>query len=194
MTSSTSVAFSIQTASATSQPQSNALSQSLWALGFVLFLGSAPATADGQSTAPSAVRPAALFSQTEAERRKSYRPSEAIESSITRLRTFGKYRDDWDSNGAVAPSQRAINAALQFVTLLEPWHPAPFATLSRSGEPVIEFEDASTGSFGSIRFLDDGSVELYAKAANEGSKFLPGELSSAEVKTFLSETMNLPTL
>lgn len=191
---STSAAFSIQTPSATSQPQRGVLFPSLWVLGFALVLGSAPVASEGQLTAPTVLRPALLFNQADAERRKSYRPSEAIESSITRLRSFGRYEDDWDSNGAVAPGHSAINTALQFVTLLEPWHPEPFATISRSGAPVIEFEEASSGFFGSIRFLDGAYVELYAKTADQPSKFLTGSLTSAEIKSFLSETMNLPTL
>jgi len=125
---------------------------------------------------------------------KTYKPSDSIENSIARLREFGKYHDDWDGNGANAPSQDAIDLALQFLTSLEPWHPVPFATMSRQGDPVIEFEEHSTGVFSSIRFLDDRSVELYSKANKEApSLFVTGEIGSPKVTEFLA-TMNLPTL
>jgi hypothetical protein len=199
MNSATAVAFNIDSLSATGQTERTIESQrtrmlrpSLVMLGTLLFLGSAPIT-DARPLSPSAIRPPVLIDLAEVDRRKTYKPSDAIEHSVSRLREFGKYMDDWDSNGAVAPKQEAIDVALQFLTSLEPWHPAPFATVSRQGEPVIEFEDSSIGFFGSIRFLSDRSVELYSKINDEPSRFVAGDIRSEAVTHFLS-AMNLPTL
>jgi hypothetical protein len=192
------VAFNIESTSTTDEvqlifpTQKNVLYPSLIMLGTLLFLGSAPANV--AQTSPSALRPPILRDLAEADRRNSYKPSDAIEHGITRLREFGRYLNDWDSNGAAAPSQDSINKALQFLTSLEPWHPTPLTTLSRQGEPIIEFEDSGARSFGSICFVGDDFVELYWKLGDEPSKFLSGELSSDAVKDFLAETMNLPTL
>jgi hypothetical protein len=199
MTSATSIAFSIESPSATGRTERAVQVQQIrtlptWAmLGTLLLLAGAPAVEDAKQIVPSAARPPMLYGLTEVDGQERYLPSSAVEHSITRLREFGKYHDDWDGSGAQAPSQDAINTALQFLTSLEPWHPAPFATMSRLGEPVIEFEEASAGLFGSIRFLDKTSVELYAKFADNPSRFFSGDIYSMAAREFLS-VMNLPAL
>lgn len=107
---------------------------------------------------------------------------------------FARYQDDWDSDGARAPNDKAIDDASVYLTALEPWHPSPLTTLSRSGEPIIEFEESDTGFFGSIRFLPNREVELYSKYEGSPSDFLAGSVDSTDVARFMVETMKLPTL
>jgi hypothetical protein len=183
----TSLAFSIESQSTTGQ-FTKKTTQSLFVLGgaLAIMMGNPSTAREVRESPPSAARPAIAD-------QKGYRQTEAVELSIGRLKAFAKYRSDWDDHGASAPDSAAINAALQYLTLLEPWHAPPLATLSRRGEPVLEFEDRASGLFGSIRFVSDGSVELYVKEKDSPSLFFEGELGSPEVNAFLSIQMKLPT-
>jgi hypothetical protein len=189
----TSLAFSIESPSATGQ-LTKKVTQSLFVLGALAIMMGNPSTAREMGEAsPSAARPPITVPLAENEDQKGYRQTDDVERSIARLKTFAKYRSDWDARGAAVPDSAAINVALQYLTLLEPWHAPPLATLSRRGEPVLEFEDSASGLFGSIRFVSDRSVELYLKEKDAPSRFLEGDLTSPEVNAFLSDQMKLPT-
>ena len=45
------------------------------------------------------------------------------------------------------------NAALHYITNLQSWLPSPLATLTREGEPVLEFDDGDC--FSSMRFRSE---------------------------------------
>jgi hypothetical protein len=158
----------------------------------VFLLGSVPVGV--LETAPTAMRPPLPVVEALADRRSNYRRPPAIERGLARLKMFSAYRFDWDSAGASAPDQISLDSASLYLTALEPWHPLPLATLDRSGEPIIEFEDAEVGFFGSIRFLPNREVELYAKQEGRDSEFLVGQIGAAEVTRFLVDKMKLPTL
>lgn len=192
MSAATAVAFSIRDGSPTAPPVGRVGAPSL-ILGTVVafFAGAVPVTAS-QVLSPSALTPISSAVQAAMEQR-SYRPSKEIEQSIARLRMFGAYEDDWDDRGARRPNQAAINAALEYLTYLEAWHPSPLATMSRDGEPILEFQD-ETGALGSIRFIDGKTVELYSKSPGAPSAFIEGDINSNALSAFLSNTMNLPTL
>src|SRR5262249_18801031 len=131
----------------------------------LLFLLSTTAGLDPSNLSPTSANPPAAIEQRRLQQGRR-RLRAQIEDSLARLKEFGAYPNDWDSNGALAPTKDAINAALLYLTLLQPWHPAPLATLSREGEPVLEFDDGN--AFSSIRFRqqDDSPnaallIELY---------------------------------
>jgi hypothetical protein len=141
------------------------------------------------------MRPPQLISVEVSHEGKPYDSTDAIESSVTRLQMFRNYMDDWDGQGASAANTKAIDEAIKFLTLLEVWHPSPLATLSRSGDPILEFDDVDSRLFSSITFLPDGVVELYTKNKDaENSDFLSGPSSSPAVQMFISSVMNLPTM
>ena len=189
----TSLAFSIESPSTTGQ-FTRKVTQSLFVLSaLAVMMGNPSAAREVTESPPSAARPPIAVPLAEDENQKGYRQTDDVERSIGRLKAFAKYRSDWDDHGASAPDPLAINTALQYLTLLEPWHAAPLATLSRRGEPVLEFEDSASGLFGSIRFVSDRSVELYVKEKDLPSLFLEGDLASPEVNAFLSDQMKLPT-
>jgi len=188
----TSLAFSIESPSTTG-PFTKKVTQSLFVLGtLAIMMGSPSAANETKEAPPSAARPpiAVFLADDESQ---GFRQTDDVERSIARLKAFTKYHSDWDANGAAAPDFAAIDVALQYLTLLEPWHARPLATLSRRGEPVLEFEDGASGLFGSIRFVGDRSVELYVKEKDTPSLFLEGDLASPEVSAFLSDQMKLPT-
>lgn len=193
---STAIPFVIAASSPTSESSvisKPAKRSSYFAVGSVIFLlGSVPAA--GEISAPSAVRPP-LMSFEVSEEGRSFEAPDAIERGISRLQAFSSYPDDWDGQGASAANGSAVDNAIRFLTLLEVWHPIPLATLSRAGDPILEFDDVDTGMFSSIAFLPEGVVELYAKRKDaDHSDFLSGSLSSDEVNSFLLDVMNLPTI
>lgn len=114
-----------------------------------------------------------------------------VEHAIARFKRFALLQDDWDDRGAVAPDQRAIDAAMRFVVNLQPWHPAPFATVDSEGHPVIELNDATTNYFGSITFLSENEIELYVHRGDRPSTLFEGKLSSAEARKFLRVEMQI---
>jgi hypothetical protein len=189
----TSQAFSIESPSATGE-FTRKVSQSLFVIGaLAIMMGNPSSAREVREASPSAARPPIAVLLAEDENQKGYRQTDDVERSIGRLKAFAKYRSDWDAHGSAAPDSAAINVALQYLTLLEPWHPRPLATLSRSGEPVLEFVDSASGLFGSVRFVSDRSVELYLKEKDSPSLFFEGDLASPEVNAFLSDQMKLPT-
>jgi hypothetical protein len=111
--------------------------------------------------------------------------------AIARFKTFARYADDWDDRGAKAPNQEAIDGAMQFLSNLQPWHPAPFATIDREGNAVIELNDASTNYFGSIIFSSATCVELYVRRGDRPSAFFEGDVGSADARHFLSAEMQI---
>ncbi|WP_456746691.1 hypothetical protein [Bradyrhizobium sp. USDA 4354] len=114
---------------------------------------------------------------------------------MARLKTFGKYKADWDSRGAAAPMPKAIDAALRYLTFLERWHPDPLATISREGEAILEFDDPE--AFYSIRFRDDDGlvVELYRRPKDDGgSAYQEGAARDIGVNQFIRDQLKLPTL
>ncbi|MEY9578689.1 hypothetical protein ABIE88_006265 [Bradyrhizobium diazoefficiens] len=114
---------------------------------------------------------------------------------MARLKTFADYGDDWDSRGACAPMPRAINAALRYLTFLQPWHPNPLATINREGEAVLEFDD--NDAFSSIHFRDENGliVELYRRPKDsQQSIYKEGVAQDAEVNSFILEKLKLPIL
>jgi hypothetical protein len=189
--SATALPFTIDSVAPTSRSERH--SYSLLKFGTLVFLlGSTPTGAP--ETAPTAMRPLLPVVEALSERRNNARRSQAIERGLARLKMFSRYQDDWDSDGARAPNQRSIDAASQYLTALEPWHPSPLTTLGRSGEPIIEFEDSEAGFFGSIKFLSDREVELYSKYEGKASDFVVGPIDSPDVASFMVDTMKLPTL
>jgi hypothetical protein len=194
MTASSKPSLGLNVTTCESAPRAEAKSHisSVAAIGtIVLLFGTA--TLPVESAALTATGAPILIIEATNDDSGSYARNDVVERGIARLKTFGDYSDDWDSNGAVAPKQRSINSALQYITTVQPWHPAPFATLSRNGEPIIEFEDSDIGFFGSIRFLENDEVELYSKYGEEPSSYLVGAAPSERVSKFLLETMKLPT-
>ena len=114
---------------------------------------------------------------------------------MARLKTFGKYKADWDSRGAAAPMSRAIDAALRYLTFLQPWHPDPLATISREGEGVLEFDD--NDAFSSICFREDDDlvVELYRRPkSGQQSIYQEGSARDAAINRFIRDQLKLPTL
>jgi hypothetical protein len=161
----------------------------------LLFLLSTTAGLDPSKVSPT--NPIAAIEDRRSQERRRLRAQ--IEDSLARLKEFGAYPDDWDSNGALAPTKKGINAALLYLTLLQPWHPSPFATLSREGDPVLEFDDGDT--FSSIRFrrLDDTPnsdllIELYKRLADGSSTYDEGLVTDQQVNDFLRDTLKLPML
>jgi hypothetical protein len=117
--------------------------------------------------------------------------SSAIEHAIARFKTFAAYAEDWDDRGAKAPNQEAIDGAMQFLSNLQPWHPAPFATIDRDGNAIIELNDASTNYFSSIVFSSATHVELYAHRGDRPSAFFEGDVDSDDARRFLSVEMQI---
>jgi hypothetical protein len=117
--------------------------------------------------------------------------SSATEHAIARFKTFATYGDDWDDRGARAPNQEAIDGAMQFLSNLQPWHPAPFATIDREGNAIIELNDASTNYFSSIVFNSATHVELYAHRGDRPSAFFEGDVRSNDARHFLSVEMQI---
>jgi hypothetical protein len=191
--SATAVPFTIATDAPTTRNERGSYTASALKFGTLIFLlGSAPGIA--LETAPTAARSPLPVVEALIERRDSYRRSHAVERGLARLKLFAKYQDDWDGNGAQAANDELIDEASQYLTVLEPWHPSPLTTLSSLGEPIIEFEESDTGFFGSLRFLADREVELYAKYEGKPSSYLVGSIDSSEVERFMLDTMKLPTL
>ena len=113
------------------------------------------------------------------------------EHAIARFKNFALLQDDWDDRGALAPGQDAIDAAMKFISNLQPWHPTPFATIDREGHAVIELNDPTTNYFGSITFLSATQVELYVHRGDRPSIFFEGDLSSREARKFLRVEMQI---
>ncbi|WP_228241070.1 hypothetical protein [Aurantimonas coralicida] len=85
-----------------------------------------------------------------------------IRQSVEGWRTLP---EDWDGNDGVGPSEEVIQAALRFLdaarqSLLRA--PQPFV----AGDGEVGFRWERGGSFGSVSFLDDGSIIAYVRAAN----------------------------
>lgn len=157
----------------------------------IFLLGSAP-PAD-TNPAPTAARPAFGFIEASTDD-PDVRPLPAVERSVARLKQFRSYPANWDDRDAEAPNPKAIDEAISYLSRLEPWHPAPLATMNTDGLPVLEFEDVGTNTFSSITFLGHGNVELYSKPLHQlQSRFLPTILGSAEADSFLLDVMGLPT-
>lgn len=164
------------------------------AMSLLLLMGTAAVPFD--SLSPTATRAPSVVERRSQESRRRLRAE--IEDSLARMKEFSSYSDDWDSNGASAPSEAAINAALFYLTLLQPWHPAPLATLSRDGEAVLEFDEDN--AFSSIRFRGDDQardglqVEVYKRANNGQSDYDEGPVSDDNVNRFLRDIMKLPPI
>ena len=190
----TNAEFRTATSSATSRP---AWPQSYLrdaGLGLLLLLGTA-AGGNAADVSPTAKIPLPLERKSEEVRR---RLRAEIEDSLARMKEFGSYPDDWDSNGASAPRAEAIDAALFYFTLLQPWHPAPLATLGRDGDAVLEFDDGN--AFASIKFHGDDApngelqLELYKRAADGRSVYDEGPIAAENVNRFLRDTLKLPPI
>ncbi|MGY3238148.1 hypothetical protein ACVWZ4_001195 [Bradyrhizobium sp. USDA 4472] len=192
---STAAPFSIDIDSPSSSPafaRRKRLAPYAVAGSMIFLLGTAPVVSEA-SQAPSAVRgPIATRNSEVLDERLRYQTPTGFDRGIARLRDFRGYNEDWDGNGAAAPSQTAIDRAISYVAELEPWHPAPLTTLGRDGSAILEFEE--DGMFNSITFLPDDNVELYSKADGEPSQFVSGPPNSADVNAFLTTVMNLPTI
>jgi hypothetical protein len=113
------------------------------------------------------------------------------EHAIARFKNFALLQDDWDDRGTLSPGRDAIDAAMKFISNLQPWHPTPFATIDREGHPVIELNDPTTNYFGSITFLSATQVELYVHRGDRPSIFFEGDLSSPEARKFLRVEMQI---
>lgn len=111
-----------------------------------------------------------------------------IAKAENRLAVLATYEDDWDGEGAAAPVASTVKEAANFLKRLEPWHPRPVATLSDEGCAVIEFYDDDRQDFwGSITFLEDGRVDIYAS----GKSSLEGFLSDPKVLRLLSDGLQI---
>ncbi len=191
----TDIAFQTESSTPTnaSRIQESGLSKAAIGALLLLLSGTAPlSTTNWSEVTPTAkviLRPEEL-------QRTRRRFRSAIESSLDRLKEFGAYENDWDSSGAMAPQREAINAALQYLTNLQPWHPSPLATLTREGEPVLEFDDGDC--FSSMRFRSEPGqgviVELYTRPSKDGpSQYDEGVIGAPNVNRFALEKMKLPT-
>ena len=186
----TDLAFQIDSEGATTRPRSTPL-VSVTLASFLAALGGTAGIPVPDAPAPTAQ---VFMRPEEARARRRYKSP--IESSLDRLKEFGKYGADWDSNGALAPEASAINAALRYLTSLQPWHPSPLATISREGEPILEFDDGDV--FSTICFRRDPNlgimVELYTKPSRDGaSAYDEGLIGEENVNRFFLEKLKLPT-
>jgi hypothetical protein len=106
------------------------------------------------------------------------------------LKSFEKLGDDWDGEGASAPSLILLDAALRFLRRLQPWHPTPSATLDWLGQPVIEFRDPDNSFFGKIKFTSSQQVELFS-ASPQQENYIEGAITSIDVLRFLRNHMQI---
>lgn len=117
--------------------------------------------------------------------------SKDIDNAVARLKSFKGWPDDWDGEGAIAPRDEVLDAAMAFLGDLHPWHPRPAATLDHKGHPVVEFPEEETGGFAHVRFLTSDTVELYAINSKGIPASCEGHLYSGEVLRFLSNEMQI---
>lgn len=117
-------------------------------------------------------------------------PRKAIEQSKARFRMLKQLPANHDHEGAAAPIDASVDAAIAFLDRL-PNVSGAFATLSDDGYAVIEFERETEGFFGEITFLPSGDIECYRRRRGVPSLMTSGSVDAPEIKSFLLEEMDI---
>ena len=86
-----------------------------------------------------------------------------IESELrNELASYADLGDNWDEEGAKAPTQRAVNDALCFLNRKPAGIPFPYPEVGAGGEVGVYWEDRKTRIFAEVNFEGDGTYAYFA--------------------------------
>lgn len=78
------------------------------------------------------------------------------------LASYVELEDDWDGNGAKAPSQTAVDDALTFLDAKPADLPLPYPEEGTEGDVGIYWEDIPSQVFAEVNFEGDGTYAYFA--------------------------------
>ena len=78
------------------------------------------------------------------------------------LASYTQLEDNWDGNGAKAPSQPAINDALTFLNAKPAGLPLPCPEEGTDGDVGIYWDDIHSQVFAEVNFEGDGTCAYFA--------------------------------
>lgn len=88
----------------------------------------------------------------------------AVVQALGRLRTFHGWENNWDAEGAPAPSEAALDAASELLGFLKPYPVMPTAMLNAFGHPLLLLR--YEGGEGEIEITDAEHLDFVIDGAN----------------------------
>lgn len=85
------------------------------------------------------------------------------------LEAYAQLEDDWDGNGAKAPSQTAVDDALTFLNARPADLPLPYPEEGTEGDVGIYWEDIDSQIFAEVNFAGDGKYAYFAVHGTPGN-------------------------
>lgn len=107
---------------------------------------------------------------------------------LYKLHKFGQLDENWDGNGAVAPSETVLNKAANFMTVADEYDlPVYFTAPGPNGEIVLEYMNGNNTA--EIFFEDDNMSEMILYTGKQ--QVYAGEIQLKPLITHLSPTIIL---
>lgn len=85
-----------------------------------------------------------------------------ISDTELELRSYAQLEDNWDGEGAVAPSQAAIDDALTFLGQRPPDIPLPYPEEGKEGDVGVYWDNPKAKVFTEVSFKGDGTFSYFA--------------------------------
>lgn len=97
------------------------------------------------------------------------------------LKRYSLLNDEWDGKYSKAPSEIAINAAIQFIDKLPPGISLPKSMLSSNGEVGLYWDIENI--YADIAFEENEIVSIFLRQRNQNDNEIFIELSATEITT-----------
>lgn len=86
----------------------------------------------------------------------------SVSDTELELRSYAQLGDNWDGEGAVAPSQTAIDDALAFLGQRPPDIPLPYPEEGKEGDVGVYWDNPKAKVFSEVSFEGDGTFSYFA--------------------------------
>lgn len=103
------------------------------------------------------------------------------ERSIAAIRSWSILEPNWDGEGAVAPSEKSLRVATEFICNLDRKKLAPVEMLHANGRIGLLWDEEEEGLYGEIEFVSDQRIAYFfqtSKGKHKGElEYSGGEIS-----------------
>lgn len=132
------------------------------------------------------------FVRTSAFAEINYFATDIWPEAKARLKALKGIGEDHDGEGAQAPIESAVEAAISFVHYLPAYAPTPIVGVDSAGQAVVDFRDGE--EFGQVVFVNDTEVEAYFESRDRPSVFIEGQISNPEFASLFVATFGFRLL